>query len=156
MIAVRTAVNVVSANNKTAIMARGAIPFVQAHVGAARIVSLQDIGHQSEEVQYATTTQGLSYGKGTIALAEFVTTDMGVHNSLVRGCRIGFQGNDIEGGVLTQLAELAHLEPNFKRAQVGIFQANRFCNNRDRVLLEVYVYSAKFIFCGLQFLCNGG
>ena len=59
-------------------MARGAIPFVQTNVGAARIIGFQDIGHQSEEVQYATTAQGLAYGKGTIALAEFFTTDVGM------------------------------------------------------------------------------
>ena len=137
-------------------MARSAVPFVQAHISAARIIGFQDIGHQSEEVQYATTAQGLSYGKGTIALTEFLITDMGVGNSLVLGCWIGFQGNDVERGVLMQVAELAHLEFNFKRAQVGVLQGNGFCNKRDRVFLEVYVYSAKFVFSGLQFLCNGG
>jgi hypothetical protein len=156
MFTVRTAVGMVSADNRTTIMARDAIPLVQGNIGAARTICFQDIGRQGEEVQYAATAQGLPYGKGTVALTEFFIADMRVGNSLILGCWIGFQGNDIEGGVLTHLTKLAHLKLDFKRAQVGMFQDNRFCKDRDRVFLEVDVYAAKFIFRGLQFLCNGG
>ena len=63
-------------DQRAAVAAADAVPLFQADVGARRVVGLEDLTHEEEEVEQSPLLQGAANGRAALALAELVVLDV--------------------------------------------------------------------------------
>lgn len=126
-------------------------PLVKPDVGAARVVGLQDLGHEQEEVAEPALLQRRANRGLAVPFAQRLALDMRMRNVVMTVRHVRFKRNDV---IHPRLIELIPMQHNSERAKVSVFQSDRIGHEGDRVLLQVAIELAELGLQGIEFIVH--
>ena len=132
--AVITVVAFVGPRRAATILARHAFPVVQFDVGAAAAVVVQDLRHETEEVQQPPFGQCGGNGPDAFSFAEALATDVRMGDFVVVGRRIGIECHDAIGRMLAQVPPV---EDDLESPEPHVVQYDPVGSDAQDVLFDV-------------------
>jgi len=130
------------------VTARESLPVFQRDVGRTRIVGLQNLPHDHEEVAQASSFQGGRNGEPSVSFAQTSVRDMGMTEAGITGRRHAITGPDpVAGGV----AERIDFERDLVTAQIDFLQRDRIGGHFDQPFPEVEFDAGKLVLQPDQF-----
>ena len=133
---------------RTTVRARGSIPGVEFHVGAAAAVGVQQPVHQQEEIMEPAFGQGGGDRGTTVALTELLVLDVGMRNIVTTGRWVRIKGHDPIG--LRTVADVSPCEPDLEVAEQDAIEFDGVRGDHQLVRLEVNFNFLEFAFQGTQ------
>ena len=108
-------------------------PVFQVHIRAGRVVRLQDLPNEHEEIEQPTLSQSVADRNLPLAFAQRVVLDVRVRRVFVAGGRVALHGDDI---VRTGIADVLPVQHDLELAKVDALQFDRISQYGDDLLLH--------------------
>ena len=103
-----------------------ALPFFQRDISTARVVRVQDLRNDLEEIVKPAFTKRPANRENPLAFAKAVVADMRMRHVLIVRGGIGFQGDH---GITKRVFSAAPVQFDAERAEVDLLQQNRLGNH---------------------------
>jgi len=143
-IALVASVAVLRCDRSTAIVAGHTVPLVQRDIGAVRVVGVENVRYQCEEVTQSTLLQGLSYGDCAVAFAQYIVRYVRVSDGLVSARRVGLLGQTSVRCESVQGFELFQCQFNTKPAKIDAAHLYTVCHDGKSQFVRIELNRSQF------------
>ena len=86
---------IILADQLAAVGAPHTVPTLQTDVGTARVVRLEDLANEDEEIEHSSLSQGPANCRAALTFAELARLNVRMDDVGIGRCRVGVQGDHL-------------------------------------------------------------